>query len=203
MKTLKTISRLSCQLLTQVCSNHKKRFSQVRQTSQLTKKNTCFFSGLFKVVPEEMPYSSVEEMISLRPVGLDSCLSFTFTCHTDLKLDDFTVSAGNTLTVLYIDRQHGKDMLCCRFNGQQDSTALVSVPLSLCGEFTECESEERFTLQEIISSPFLQSRKFCFVNRTMSNGPLRLTPVYQVHALMNRKQSFYSLCNCFTTIKSC
>lgn len=139
-----------------------------------------------------MPYSSVEEMISMRPVGLDACLSFTFTCHTDLKLEDFTVGAGKTLTVLYIDRQHGKeDMLCCRFQGQQDSTALVSIPISVCGEFTECESEERFTLLEIISSPFLRSRRFFFVNTTMSDRPLRLSPIYQVHALMNRKQFFF------------
>lgn len=167
---------------------------KAHSASQLSQKTICFFSGLFKVVPEEMPYSSVEEMISLRPVGLDSCLSFTFTCHKDLKLEDFTVSAGNTLTVLYIDRQHGKeDALCCRFKGQQDCTALVCIPLSVCGEFTECESEETFSLQEIISSPFLQSRRFCFANRTMSKRPLSLSPVYQVHALMNRKQNFYSL----------
>lgn len=140
-----------------------------------------------------MPYSSVEEMISLRPVGLDACLSFAFTCQTDLKLEGFTVGAGKTLSVLCVDRQHDKEeTLCCRFLGQQDSTALVSIPLSACGEFTECESEERFTLPEIIASPFLQSRRFCLVNTAMSDRPLRLSPIYQVHALMNRKQSFYS-----------
>lgn len=151
-----------------------------------------------------MPYSSVEEMISLRPVGLDSCLSLAFTCHTDVKLDDFTVSAGKTLSVLYMDRQYGKeDVLCCRLQGQQDSTALVSIPLSVCGQFTECESEERFTVMDIISSPFLRSRRFCFLNTTKSNRPLCLSPIYQVHALMNRKQSFYSQCNYFTTINCC
>lgn len=135
-----------------------------------------------------MPYSSVEEMISLRPVGLDSCLSFAFTCQTDVKLEDYTVAAGTKLMVLYIDQQYGKeDKLCCRFQGQQDSTALVSIPLSVCGQFTECESEERFTLLDIFSSPFLQSQRFCMVNTTMSDRPLRLSPIYQVHALMNRK----------------
>lgn len=138
-----------------------------------------------------MPYSSVEEMMSMRPVGLDSCLSFTFKSHTELRLEDFTVAAGNTFTVLYVDHQDGKeDRICCRFQGQQDTTALVYIPLSVCGEFTECESEEHFNLQQIISSPFLLSRRFCFVNTTMSERPLCLSPVYQVHAVMNRKQTF-------------
>lgn len=138
-----------------------------------------------------MPYSSVEEMISLRPMGLDSCLSFTFKSHKELMLEDLTVAAGNTFTVLYIDHQDGKeDRICCRFQGQQKTTALVSIPLSVCGEFTECEFEEQFTLQQIISSPFLLSRRFRFVNTAMSERPLRLSPVYQVHAIMNRKQIF-------------
>lgn len=129
--------------------------------------------------------------MSLRPVGLDASLSFRFTCHTELKLEDFTVGAGNTLSVLYVDRQDGReDRLCCRVQGQQDSTALVSIPFSACGEFSEVESEERFTLQEIVSSPTLLSRRFRFVNTTMAECSVRLSPVYQVHALMNRKQSF-------------
>lgn len=164
---------------------------EANPASQLTNNNTHCFSGLFKVVPEEMPYSSVEEMMIMRPVGLDSCLSFTFKSHTELMLEDFTVAAGNTFTVLYVDHQDGKeDRICCRFQGQQDTTALVYIPLSVCGEFTECESEEHFTLQQIISSPFLLNRRFCLVNTTMSERPLRLSPVYQVHAVMNRKQTF-------------
>lgn len=139
-----------------------------------------------------MPYSTVEEMMSLRPVGLETSLPFTFVSHTKLTVDNFTLGAGRTLTVLYIDRQDGEeDKLRCQIRGQQDTTAEVSIPLSLHGEFSECESEECFTLREIMSSPYLLSRRFYFINTTKYERPLRLTPVYQVQAIMNRKKKPY------------
>lgn len=143
-----------------------------------------------------MPYSTVEEMISLRPVGLETSLPFTFISHTKLTLDNFTLGAGRTLTVLYIEHQDGEeDKLHCQVRGQQETTAEVSIPLSLHGEFSECESEECFTLQEIVSSPYLLSRRFYFVNTTKSQRPLHLTPIYQVQAIMNckKKNSFLLL----------
>lgn len=171
----------------QVWSEQQKRFThEANFGSYLT---TCCFSGLFKVVREEMPYSTIEEMISLRPVGLETSLPFTFISHTKLTLDNFTLGAGRTLTVLYIDRQDGEEAkLHCQVRGQQETMAEVSIPLSLHGEFSECESEECYTLQEIVSSPYLLSRRFYFINTTKSQRPLHLTPVYQVQAIMNCKK---------------
>uniref|UniRef100_A0A665T4X3 Thymocyte selection associated family member 2 n=1 Tax=Echeneis naucrates TaxID=173247 RepID=A0A665T4X3_ECHNA len=58
---------------------------------------------LFKVVPEQMPYNSIEEMLSLRPVGLESCLPFSFTCSSKMTFENLTLGAGTALTVLFID----------------------------------------------------------------------------------------------------
>ncbi|KAM3614251.1 uncharacterized protein V6R79_011673 [Siganus canaliculatus] len=147
-------------------------------------------TGLFKVVPEEMPYSTVEEMLSLRPVGLESCLPFTFTSCSKMTFDNFTLGAGRTLTVLSIERHEGKEaQVRCLFRGQQEVSVEVCVPLSLKGEFMECESEESFTLQEIMSLPCLRSRRFRFINTTKYEHPLILTPVYQVQAIMNLRKN--------------
>ncbi|XP_074539908.1 protein THEMIS2 [Halichoeres trimaculatus] len=146
--------------------------------------------GLFKVVPEEMSYSSMEEMMSLRPVGLESCLPFTFTCSSKLTIGDFTLGAGKALTVLSVGQREGEeDQVRCHVQGQQEASAEVCIPLSTQGEFRECESEERFTLQEIMSSSCLRSRRFCFVNTTMCERPLVLSPVYEVHAIMNLRKN--------------
>uniref|UniRef100_UPI0037E88169 protein THEMIS2 n=1 Tax=Semicossyphus pulcher TaxID=241346 RepID=UPI0037E88169 len=141
-------------------------------------------TGLFKVVPEQMPYSSMEEMLSLRPVGLESCLPFTFTCSSKITFDNFTLGAGRHLTVLSIEGAHAR----CHVQGQQESSAEVCVPLAAQGEFRECESEECFTLREVMSSPCLRSRRFRFINTTKSEVPLILCPVYQVHAIMNMRK---------------
>uniref|UniRef100_A0A8C4FAV3 Thymocyte selection associated family member 2 n=1 Tax=Dicentrarchus labrax TaxID=13489 RepID=A0A8C4FAV3_DICLA len=123
------------------------------------------FSGLFKVVPEEMPYNTVEEMVSLRPVGLDSCLPFTFTSRSKMTFDNFTVGAGTALTVLSIEHNTGQeDQVRCHVQGQQEASAEVHIPLSSHGQFIECESVERFTLREIMSSPCLRSRNLVLVN---------------------------------------
>lgn len=146
-------------------------------------------TGLFKVVPDEMPYGTLEEMVSLRPVGLDSSLPFTFTNHSKITVGNFTLGAGRALTVLSIERRQGEeDQVRCHVQGQQEASAEVCIPMSFQGEFSECESEERFTVQEIMSSPCLRSRRFCFINTTKCDRPLVLSPVYQVHAIMNLRK---------------
>lgn len=147
-------------------------------------------TGLFKVVPDDMPYNSIEEMMSLRPVGLESCLPFTFTSHSKMTFENFTLGAGRALTVLSIQQHEGEeDRVRCHVQGQEGASAEVWIPLSSRGEFHECESEERFTLREIMSSPCLRSRKFCFINTTKCDQPLVLSPVYQVNAIMSLRKN--------------
>ncbi|XP_037310479.2 protein THEMIS2 isoform X2 [Pungitius pungitius] len=149
-------------------------------------------TGLFKVVPEEMPYSTLEEMLSLRPVGLDSCLPFTFSIRSKISVGGFTLGAGSVLTVLSVERQPGEeDGVRCHVRGQQDVSAEVCLPISSHGEFRECESEECFTVRDIMSSPCLCSRRFRFVSTTKSQRALVLSPIYQVHAVMNLRKNIF------------
>ncbi|KAL6109770.1 themis [Pungitius sinensis] len=149
-------------------------------------------TGLFKVVPEEMPYSTLEEMLSLRPVGLDSCLPFTFSTRSKINVGDFTLGAGAVLTVLSVERHPGEeDSVRCHVRGQQDVSAEVCLPISSHGEFRECESEEGFTVRDIMASACLCSRRFRFVNTTKSQRPLVLSPIYQVHAVMNLRKNIF------------
>ncbi|XP_072249963.1 protein THEMIS2 isoform X2 [Leuresthes tenuis] len=147
-------------------------------------------TGLFKVVPDEMPYSSIEELLSLRPVGLESSLPFTFSSHSKMTFGTLTLGPGRVLTVLSIVRHEGEEgHVRCHVKGQQEASAEVCIPLSSRGEFYECESEECFTLQEIMSSPSLRSRRFRFINTTKYERPLILSPVYQVHAIMSLRKN--------------
>lgn len=143
------------------------------------------FPGFFKLIAEKMPYNTVEEMVSLWPVGLDSCLPFTFTSRCELTFENFTLRAGRAVTMLAVEQREGEERhVCCRLKGLQGASAEVRIPLSCQGEFYECESNECFTLQEIMCSPHLSSRRFRF-SKTTKCGPLVLSPVYQVQAIMH------------------
>uniref|UniRef100_M4AJC4 Thymocyte selection associated family member 2 n=1 Tax=Xiphophorus maculatus TaxID=8083 RepID=M4AJC4_XIPMA len=147
-------------------------------------------TGLFKVVPEQMPYTSVEEMLSLRPVGLDDSLPFTFTSHSKMTFGSLKLGAGKALTVLSIEKHDGEeDLVRCHVKGQTEASAEVCIPLSSRGEFSECESEECYTLKEIMASPCLRSRRFRFVKTTKCERILILSPVYQVQAIMNLRKN--------------
>ncbi|KAM3873297.1 protein THEMIS2 [Diretmus argenteus] len=146
--------------------------------------------GLFTLVPEEMPYSTVEEMVSLRPLSLDCCLPFTFTSRSEMTFDDFTLGAGRAVTMLSVEQREGEEgRVRCHVQGQQGVSAEVLIPLSCQGEFYECESKECFTLRDIMSSPHLCSRRFCFSNTTMCGRLLVLSPVYEVSAIMHLRKN--------------
>lgn len=134
-----------------------------------------------------MPYSSVEEMMTLRPGGLEARLPFTFTNCSKLTLDNFTVGEGTVLTVLSTK----EDKLRCKVHGQHETSAEVFIPLSLQGKFMESKSEECFTLQEIMTTPSLLSRKFRLFS-SKCNHQLVLTPVFQIHAVMNCKRNRFN-----------
>lgn len=178
---------LSSPLTTQVHFHFLPKTANKKVYPKLT---VAVFLGLFKIVPEEMPYSSIEEMVSLRPVTLESSFSFTFTCCSKMLFDNVTLGAGTALTVLSMEQQEGEeDKLRCKIHSQHGASAEILIPFSVHGEFVECESEEHFTLHEILSAPSLLSRRFCLISNKCDHQ-LILTPVYKVLAIMNRKKNF-------------
>lgn len=145
-------------------------------------------TGVLELVPEVMPYNTVEEMVSLRPVGLDSSHPFTFTSSCELTFENFTLGAGKAVTMLSIVEREGEESLVrCQIRSQQEATAEVLVPLSFHGEFYECQGDQ-YTLQEIMLSPHLCSRQFRFSKTTQCGGPLLLSPIYQVQAIMHMRK---------------
>ncbi|KAG5271437.1 hypothetical protein AALO_G00179740 [Alosa alosa] len=151
--------------------------------------STCELSvdhkGLFKMVAEDMPYDSLEEMVSLLPVGVDTVGSFSFISRSDLTIDNFTVPAGQELTLLSSEQGCAR----CQLTGPEGSTAEVRISLNHCGAFYECQSEHGYSLEEILSSTRLRSRRFRSLKAKACGGPLVLTPIYQIEAIMHMRKN--------------
>ncbi|XP_077455198.1 protein THEMIS2 isoform X2 [Stigmatopora argus] len=145
-------------------------------------------TGLMKVIPEETPYSTVEELVKLRPLGLNSCLPVTFASHSKLTLDGVALGAGATLTVVSL-LEDEKSCRCRVRLGPDQPPAEVTVPLSTRGEFYVHQGEERFVPRDIATSPHLRSQRFCFENATLGNHALILSPVYQIRGVMNLRKN--------------
>uniref|UniRef100_A0A4W4H6J9 CABIT domain-containing protein n=1 Tax=Electrophorus electricus TaxID=8005 RepID=A0A4W4H6J9_ELEEL len=130
---------------------------------ELSGSEVCLSTGdLVKIIgvellsvclPEGLPYSSIEEMVGLQPVGLDACGSFTFVSRNQLIIDNFTVPAGSEITILSVEHSEDKESYSrCKLTGQQGVSAEVHIPLSCHGEFYECENDHGYSLQEIMLS---------------------------------------------------
>uniref|UniRef100_A0A8C1NVY0 Thymocyte selection associated family member 2 n=1 Tax=Cyprinus carpio TaxID=7962 RepID=A0A8C1NVY0_CYPCA len=118
----------------------------------------CISLGHFSLVPEDLPYNTIEEIVGLCPVGVDACGSFTFICQNELTIDNFTLPAGKQLTLLSVEvARNGERLARCQVVGQNMASAEILLPMALRGEFYECQSDRGYSLQEIMASSRLSS----------------------------------------------
>lgn len=147
---------------------------------------SCSSSGLFTLVPEDLPYNTIEEVVGLLPVGVDAFGSFTFFSKNELIIENLTVPAGTKMTLLTIElNKNGESFVRCRLLGQQEASAEVHIPLSCHGEFYECQNDRGYTLQEIMYSTRLCRRRFSKATPNNCGSPLFFNPVYEIQGIMH------------------
>lgn len=123
--------------------------------------------------------------MGLCPVGVDVCSSFSFISKNKLKIDHFTLPAEEQLTLISLEvAEDGERQARCQLTGQNMVSAEIHLPLSLKGEFYECQSDHSYSLQEIMSSTRLSTRRFYSTNVKHAGGSLIFSPVYEIKAIM-------------------
>ncbi|XP_073703189.1 protein THEMIS2 [Garra rufa] len=148
------------------------------------------YSGNFRLVAEDLPYNTIEEIVGLCPVGVDACGSFTFLSQNELTIDNFTLPAGKQLTLLSVEvAKNGIRLARCQLVGQNMASAEILLPLSLKGDFYECQIDRGYSLQEIMSSSRLSCRRFCSTNEKSSGSLLVFSPVYEISAIMHMRKN--------------
>ncbi|XP_027005489.1 protein THEMIS2 [Tachysurus fulvidraco] len=147
-------------------------------------------SGLFTLIPEELPYSTIEEIVGLLPVGVDAIGSFTFFSKNDLIIENLTVPAGTEMTFLTVElNKDGESVVRCQLMGQQEVAAEVHIPFSYHGEFYECQNDRGYSLYEIMYSARLRTRRFCKTNPNTCGSPLFFSPVYEIQGIMHMRKN--------------
>ncbi|KAF4088059.1 hypothetical protein AMELA_G00078370 [Ameiurus melas] len=147
-------------------------------------------SGLFTLIPEDLPYSTIEEIAGLLPVGVDAFGSFTFFSKNEINVENLTVPAGTEMTVLSVELNNcGESFTRCRLIGQQEASAEVYIPFSCHGEFYECQNDRDYSLHEIMYSARLCKRRFCKAKPTKCGGPLFFSPIYQIQGIMHMRKN--------------
>ncbi|XP_056617876.1 protein THEMIS2 isoform X2 [Triplophysa dalaica] len=147
------------------------------------------YSGQFTLIAEDLPYYTIEEIVGLCPVGVDVCSSFSFISKDKLKIDNFTLPAEEELTLLSLEvAEDGERQARCHTTGQNMVSAEILLPLSLKGEFYECESDRGYSLQEIMSSARLSTRRFRSTIVKHIGGPLIFSPIYEIKAIMQMRK---------------
>ncbi|KTG33857.1 hypothetical protein cypCar_00040650 [Cyprinus carpio] len=148
------------------------------------------YPGHFSLVPEDLPYNTIEEIVGLCPVGVDACGSFTFICQNELTIDNFTLPAGKQLTLLSVEvARNGERLARCQVVGQNMASAEILLPMALRGEFYECQSDRGYSLQEIMASSRLSSRHFRNTAEKNSGSVLIFSPMYEISAIMHMRKN--------------
>lgn len=138
------------------------------------------------MVPEDLPYSTIEEIVSLLPVGVDALGSFIFFSKNELIFENLIVPAKTEITLLSVELSRaGEKSARCRMKGQEEVSAEVLIPFSCHGDFYECQNEREYSLKEIMYSVRLCKRRFCNTKSKKGGGPLFFSPIYQIQGIMH------------------
>ncbi|XP_029427163.1 protein THEMIS2 [Rhinatrema bivittatum] len=143
------------------------------------------FEGLFKAIPENPHYPTLEELIRDVPAGRERA-PFYFTSGVDFVVKDQVIGRCQTITLLAEVKSKGCGYARCEV--QKGATQVcLQIPFSCHGDFYQCGAEQEFTLSQLLRSKGLQSRRFTC--SSMPRESVVLSPVYEVQALMQLRRN--------------
>ncbi|KAJ8355969.1 hypothetical protein SKAU_G00187630 [Synaphobranchus kaupii] len=157
--------------------------------------------GLFRIVADERPYQTVEEIVQSLRISSDRLGQPAFRCSCDLQLPEVTVKKGESFTLVSLITEDGEGSVDCEV-AQRDPKLRFKLKLSQQGEFYESEDDQFYTLKELVEWKMPKGRKrtvnldksvpmaemrFCELPENYS-GELILTPVYELQAVMKYRK---------------
>uniref|UniRef100_UPI00398E4680 protein THEMIS n=1 Tax=Pristiophorus japonicus TaxID=55135 RepID=UPI00398E4680 len=148
------------------------------------------YSGNFKLIPDGFPYTSVEEIIRSVETEKQNSELITFQTLTDIVVNGVVIRKEEPITVMSTEFREGHMYADCIVDGNFEQFQVV-LPFLLKGEFYGCEDDKLYTVNEIVESKTLTTRRvrlaetqgICIPKHF--NGALILSPVYEIQAIMH------------------
>ncbi|TRY93655.1 hypothetical protein DNTS_001111 [Danionella cerebrum] len=152
------------------------------------------YPGEFQLVPEDIPYNTIEEMICLCPMRVGAFGTSTFISKKELVIDNFILPANKPMTLLSAELGEDGEMFArVQVFSQNSASAEILIPGALTGEFYEFRDERGYSLKEIMSSERLRCRLFRDLNASNWSGSLTFSPVYEISAIMHLRTNIIKI----------
>ncbi|TSO15230.1 Protein THEMIS [Bagarius yarrelli] len=156
------------------------------------------YPGLFRIVVDPEPYLSIGEIIHSLKISSHKLSQPAFVSLSKITLPQGSLKKREVFRIISVlpDLNGGEDQVVCEVL-HRESKFSFTLGLSLQGNFTECEDDQFYTLQEIAKWKIPNGRKrivtmvkdlpvkdLLFSN-LLENvcGELTLTPVYELQAV--------------------
>ncbi|XP_007897446.1 protein THEMIS [Callorhinchus milii] len=155
------------------------------------------YPGLFKVLADPCPYSSVKNITESLQIGHNRLGHPRFRSNIDIQVDGVFIKEGEHIVLNSLNEVAGEQYVNCEVV-REGKSKILKIPLLHKGIFYECEDDQFYTLKEIVEWKIPKNRKRvvklvktltgCEPNRYPViddlNGDLSLMPIYEIHAVM-------------------
>ncbi|XP_043920094.1 protein THEMIS [Protopterus annectens] len=164
------------------------------------------YPGLFTINADKAPYHTVEEIIKSFPIGPHRLGHPQFEVLSDLMLDNFSIKSGEAITFKSVEDIDGEQFVNCEVVRDKSPHSFI-LPLSIQGDFFECEDDQFYTVKEILEwkTPKGRMRELTLA-KVLSNtnldcnpfpenfkGSLTLTPIYVIQAVMKFRKDIVQI----------
>ncbi|KAE8624091.1 hypothetical protein XENTR_v10005825 [Xenopus tropicalis] len=146
------------------------------------------FEDVFKIVADRGIYNSFADL--KEKLYGDLTHPFWFASATDIFLEDRVINQQHLIKYVSPDNFNPTSFAICQV-WDDPSKVCVKIPVTTVGQFYECDQVESYTLEQILQSPALLKRSYSC--SSIGNGPYKLTPVYEIRAIMHMRKDIVKM----------
>ncbi|KYO48154.1 protein THEMIS2 [Alligator mississippiensis] len=142
------------------------------------------FTGRFKLSPDKLPFTSLEEFAKTKPPGLQAMPCY-FISAADLSIDGQIIPKGQSISLVSVTTHEGREYASCITSGPSGHHSFW-LPFSFRGTFYPCSGQQHYTLSEA-----LQAKELCGQHLKCSKlgtHTFLLCPEYEVQAIMHMRK---------------
>ncbi|XP_014380504.1 protein THEMIS2 [Alligator sinensis] len=142
------------------------------------------FTGHFKLSPDKLPFTSLEEFAKTKPPGLQAMPCY-FISAADLSIDGQIIPKGQSISLVSVTTHEGREYASCITSGPSGHHSFW-LPFSFRGKFYPCSGQQHYTLSQALQAKELWGQHLkC---SKLGTHTFLLCPEYEVQAIMHMRK---------------